>query len=181
MESPFFSWYSLSFWKAGSWVKAPLPSMIISQVFLVEKVSSPWFSEGLFDTDWLWQNKSEFSKWEEGQKLRKNIFHSYLPDLYWCNAPQLVMMKRDQNNNGTFCFEFTQPFMDIAPCLLIFPSRLAKGCFKSEETRGFLPLQDKYSKSLSWAENLNFPSKTVNNLFKFSPQESDLEYLFWRC
>ena len=98
MESPFFSWYSLSFWKAGSWVKAPLPSMMISQVFLVEKVSSPWFSEGLFDTDWLWQNKSEFSKWEEGQKLRKNRFYPYLADLFWCNAPctkkqQLVMMK----------------------------------------------------------------------------------------
>ena len=31
------------------------------------------------------------------------------------------------------------------------------------------------------AENLNnFPSKSVNNLFKFSAQNSDLEYLFWR-
>ena len=97
MESPFFSWNSLSFWKAGSWVKPPLPSMMISQVFPI-LISSPWFSEGLFDTDWLWQNKSEFSKWEEGQKLRKNRFYPYLPDLFWCNAPytteqQLVMMK----------------------------------------------------------------------------------------
>ena len=38
-----------------------------------------------------------------------------------------------------------------------------------------------YSKSLSWAENLNFPPKTVNSLFKFSAQNSDLEYLFWKC
>ena len=56
----------------------------------------------------------------------------------------------------------------------------AKDGFKSEETGGCLLLQNKYSKSLSWAENLNFPPKTVNNLFKFSAQDSDLEYLFWR-
>ena len=55
-----------------------------------------------------------------------------------------------------------------------------KGGFKSEETGGFLHCQNEYSKSLSWAENLNFPHKSVNNLFKFSAQDSDLEYLFWR-
>jgi hypothetical protein len=27
----------------------------------------------------------------------------------------------------------------------------------------------------------NFPPKSVNNLFKFSAQDSDLEYLFWQC
>ena len=32
-----------------------------------------------------------------------------------------------------------------------------------------------YSKSLSWGENLNFPPKTVNNSFKFSAQDSDLD------
>ena len=38
----------------------------------------------------------------------------------------------------------------------------------------------KYSKSLSWTWNLNFPPITVNNLFKFQAQDSDLEYfLFW--
>ena len=56
-----------------------------------------------------------------------------------------------------------------------------KGGFKSEEAGGFLHCQDKYSKSLSWAENLNFPPKTVNKLFKFSTQDSDLEYLSWQC
>ena len=55
-----------------------------------------------------------------------------------------------------------------------------KGGFKSEETGEFLNLQNKYSISLSWAENLNLPPKTVNNLFKCSAQDSDLEYLFWR-
>ena len=56
-----------------------------------------------------------------------------------------------------------------------------KGGFKSEETGGFLHCQNKYSKSLSWAENLNFPPKSVNNnLFKFSAQDSDLEYLFFK-
>ena len=29
-------------------------------------------------------------------------------------------------------------------------------------------------------KNLNFPPKTVNNLLKFSAQDSDLEYLCWR-
>ena len=57
---------------------------------------------------------------------------------------------------------------------------VSKGDFMSENTGGFLHCQNKYSKSLSWAENLNFPPKTVNNLFKFSAQDSDLEYLFWQ-
>ena len=62
-----------------------------------------------------------------------------------------------------------------------FPNwMLSKGGFKSEDTGEFLHLQHKYSKSLSWEENLNFPPKTVDNLFKFSAQDSDLEYLCWR-
>ena len=56
-----------------------------------------------------------------------------------------------------------------------------KGGFYSEDTGEFLHCQNEYSISLSWAENLNFPPKTVNNLFKFSAQDSDLEYLFWKC
>ena len=48
----------------------------------------------------------------------------------------------------------------------------ANGGFKSEETGGFLHCQNKYSKSLSWAENLIFPPKSVNN-FKFSAQDND--------
>ena len=57
---------------------------------------------------------------------------------------------------------------------------ISKGGFNLEDTGKILRLQHKYSKSLSWAENLNFPPKTLNNLFKFSAQDSDLEYLCWR-
>ena len=39
-----------------------------------------------------------------------------------------------------------------------------KGGFKSEEAGGFLLLRNKYFKSLSRAENLNFTPKTVNKL-----------------
>ena len=35
-----------------------------------------------------------------------------------------------------------------------------------------------YAKSRPWAEYLNFPPIIVNNLFKLSAQESDLEYFF---
>ena len=55
-----------------------------------------------------------------------------------------------------------------------------KGGFKSEEAGKNFRCLNKYSKSLSWAENLNFPHKTVNNLFNFSAQDSDLEYSFWQ-
>ena len=55
-----------------------------------------------------------------------------------------------------------------------------KGGFKSEDTWKFLLLQDKYSKSLSWAENLNKFLTDLGGKFKFSVQDSDLEYLSWR-
>ena len=50
----------------------------------------------------------------------------------------------------------------------------------SEDTGGFLHCQNKYSKSLSWAENLNKLFTDLGGKFKFSAQDSDLEYLFWR-
>ena len=53
---------------------------------------------------------------------------------------------------------------------------MTKGGFKSEETGGFLLLQNKYSKSLSWAENLNKLFTALGGKFKFSAQDSDLEY-----
>ena len=37
----------------------------------------------------------------------------------------------------------------------------------------------KYSKSLSWTWNLNFPPITVNNKFKFQAQDSNLEYFYF--
>ena len=55
------------------------------------------------------------------------------------------------------------------------------GGFTSEDTGNFLLLQHKYSKSLSWAENLNKLFTVLGRKFKFSAQDSDLEYLCWRC
>ena len=51
----------------------------------------------------------------------------------------------------------------------------------SEDTGGFLHCQNEYSKSLSWAENLNKLFTDLGRKFKFSAQDSDLEYLFWHC
>ena len=56
-----------------------------------------------------------------------------------------------------------------------------KGGFKSEDAGKFLRLQHKYSKSLPWAENLNKLFTVLGGKFKFSAQDSDLEYLCWRC
>ena len=65
---------------------------------------------------------------------------------------------------------------------------ISKGDFKSEDTGELLHCQNEYSKSLSWAKNLNFPPQNSKQLiqilggkFKFSAQDSDLEYLFWQC
>ena len=51
----------------------------------------------------------------------------------------------------------------------------------SEDTGGFLHCQNKYSKSLSWIENLNKLFTDLGGKFKFSAQDSDLEYLCWQC
>jgi hypothetical protein len=45
-----------------------------------------------------------------------------------------------------------------------------KGDLISEGILNLVPLPTKGAKSLPWAENLNFPPITVNNLFKFSAQ-----------
>ena len=55
-----------------------------------------------------------------------------------------------------------------------------KGGFESEDTGEFLLLLDKYFKSLSWAENLNKLFIVLGGKFKFSFQDSNLEYLSWR-
>ena len=47
-----------------------------------------------------------------------------------------------------------------------------KGGFKSEDTGEFLLLQYKYSKSLSWAENLNNLFTVLGGKFKFSAHDS---------
>ena len=48
---------------------------------------------------------------------------------------------------------------------------VSKGSFKSEGTGGFLLLQKIYSKSLSWAENLNKLFTVVGGKFKFSAHD----------
>ena len=63
---------------------------------------------------------------------------------------------------------------------LFMYSSATRGGFKSEDTGEFLLLQNKYSKSLSWAENLNKLFTVLGGKFEFSAQDSDLEYLFWR-
>ena len=60
-----------------------------------------------------------------------------------------------------------------------WPYKTSKGGFKSEDTWEFFRCQHKYSKSLFWAENLNF-SPNSKQLIQFFPQDSDLECLFWR-
>ena len=50
--------------------------------------------------------------------------------------------------------------------------KFTKGGFFSESAMCFLHCQNKYSKSLSWTWNLNFPPITVNKLFKFQAQDS---------
>ena len=50
-----------------------------------------------------------------------------------------------------------------------------KGGFKSEDTGKSLGLQYEYSKSLSWAENLDKLFNILGGKFKFSGQDSDVE------
>ena len=91
-------------------------------------------------------------------------------------VPWYVEATKKLSQSGSMNVTFMIRYVELLNRLNCF----SKGGSKSEEAGGFLHLQDKYSKSLSWAENLNFPPKSVNNLFKFSAQDCDLEYLFWR-
>ena len=51
------------------------------------------------------------------------------------------------------------------------------GGFMSEDTGCFLHCQNKYSKPLSWAENLNKLFTDLGRKFKFSAEDSEMEYL----
>ena len=52
--------------------------------------------------------------------------------------------------------------------------------YKKEDIEKNFRCQNKNSKSLSWAENLNKLFTGLGGKFKFSAQDSDLEYLFWQ-
>ena len=58
---------------------------------------------------------------------------------------------------------------------------MVKGGLKSEDTGEFLHCQDKYFKQLSCVENLNNLFTVLGGKFKFSAQDSDMEYLCWQC
>ena len=55
-----------------------------------------------------------------------------------------------------------------------------KGGSKSEETGGFLPLQNRYSISQSLVKNLEKFCTDLAGKFNFFSQDSSLEYSFWR-
>ena len=63
-------------------------------------------------------------------------------------------------------------FLSEIPLLQRKKKALGKGSFLSES----LMQLKKYSKSLSWAENLNKLFIVMGGKFKFSAQDSDLEY-----
>ena len=60
------------------------------------------------------------------------------------------------------------------------PLHTVKGGFKSKNTEEFFRCQNKCSKSLSWADNLSKLFTVLGVKFKFSAQDSDLEYSFWQ-
>ena len=76
-----------------------------------------------------------------------------------------------------------KPRLELSLCKKMILSRLvmifAKGGFFQKVRFVFQIFKIDYSKSLSWTWNLKFPPLTVNNLFKFQAQDSDLEYFFW--
>ena len=65
-----------------------------------------------------------------------------------------------------FCYFYSLPLIPLGKKSSI-RGLLLRCCsnsgFKSEDIGEFLHLQHKYSKSLSWAKNLNFPPKTYSN------------------
>ena len=56
-----------------------------------------------------------------------------------------------------------------------------KDVFFSESVMCSSHCQNRYSKSLPWAWNLNKLFTVMGGKFKFHVQDSDLEYLFWQC
>ena len=70
----------------------------------------------------------------------------------------------------------------LTPKIANYPIHIsAKGGFFSKSAMCFSHCQNKYSKSVSWAWNLNKLFSVMGGKFKFQVQESDLEYLFWQC
>ena len=63
----------------------------------------------------------------------------------------------------------------------VFHKKNLRVFFFSESGIRLSNLPKNYSKSLSWAWNLNKLFTVKGGNFKFHVQDSDLEYLFWQC
>ena len=74
---------------------------------------------------------------------------------------------------------YFQTILSSNSYLFVFEVILGKGSLISKGTLTLVTFQKKGAKSRHWAESLNFPPFAVNNWFKFSAQDSDLEYLLW--
>ena len=59
-------------------------------------------------------------------------------------------------------------------------SHMIKVALSQKILENFSIANNEYSKSLSWAENLNKLFNVLGGKFKFSAQDSDLEYLCWQ-
>ena len=95
-------------------------------------------------------------------------------------TPKSVPLKSLSDRDSFFTF-FPFPLRKLSTPSFWFCPFTPKGGFKSEETGKILRLQHKYSKLLSWAENLNKLFTVLGGKFKFSAQDRDLKYLCWRC
>ena len=72
------------------------------------------------------------------------------------------------------------PVSKLRVCHFLKIMMVRKGGFFSEDTGEFLLLQNKYSKSISSAENLDKLFTVFGGKFKSSAQDTDLEYSCWR-
>ena len=81
-----------------------------------------------------------------------------------------------KKNVTNICFDILNAHSQLSQTVVH-----SKGGFKSEDTWECLLLQNKHSKSLSWGKKLNKLFTVFGGKFKFSAQNSDLEYLSWRC
>ena len=104
-------------------------------------------------------------------------FHLFINTVLFCERKKYALSLNMKLLNLWLIFSISKASQEYNPK---YNSTLApyKGGLFSENAICFLHCQ---IKSLSWTWHLNFPPITVNNLFKFQAQDSDLEYLFWQC
>ena len=106
-------------------------------------------------------------KWPCDVLIQKNGDIKYLK---WSKLCIYKMDKSDVVNRYTVLFHKLHPFFKLQ-----LHADLKTFGIMSEDCGRFLLPQNRYSKLLSWAENLN---KLFAVKFKFSAQDRDLEYFF---